>query len=353
MSAYALIPMKIIGPLNISFNINNKIINENIKIPLATLESPLWPSVARGAAVSRNIPGGINISVLSNTTTRSVAFRANNTKDLHNLVKILPDYKNKMQECVSKTSRFAILQDYYPEIIGNQLFIRFAFETGDASGHNMATKAADALMSWFLEEFKNYNLSYVSISGNLCTDKKVSAVNGILGRGVHVTAEMIIPRKICEKLLKTTPEKLVNLHIRKNLLGSIAAGSLRSANAHAANMLLAFYLATGQDAANIIEASQAIDHLEVQGDNLYISVTMPNIIVGTIGSGKGLPYVLENLKLLGCLDTREKTENRVRLASICAASVLCGELSLLAAQTNPGELMAAHMRLERVLQKNH
>lgn len=345
--------MKIIGPLNISFNDikNQTIINEQINIPLATLESPLWPSVARGAAVSRKIKDGIKISVLSNTMTRSVAFRANSSQDLHNLIAQLPDYMAKMQECVSKTSRFAVLQDYYPEIIGNQLFIRFAFETGDASGHNMATKAAEALMNWFLEEFKDYNLSYVSISGNLCIDKKVSAINSILGRGVHVTAEMHIPGKICEKLLKTTPEKLVELHIRKNLLGSIAAGSLRSANAHVANMLLAFYLATGQDAANIIEGSQAIDHLEVQGDNLYISVTLPNLIVGTIGSGKGLPYVLENLKLLGCLDTRDKAENRVRLASICAASVLCGELSLLAAQTNPGELMAAHMRLERVNQR--
>ena len=33
--------------------------------------------------------------------------------------------------------------------------------------------------------------------------------------------------------------------------------------------------------------------------------------------------------------------------AICAATVLCGELSLRAAQTNPGELMAAHLRLER------
>ena len=30
-----------------------------------------------------------------------------------------------------------------------------------------------------------------------------------------------------------------------------------------------------------------------------------------------------------------------------AATVLCGELSLLAAQTNPGELMATHILMER------
>ena len=45
--------------------------------------------------------------------------------------------------------------------------------------------------------------------------------------------------------------------------------------------------------------------------------------------------------------SREPGANARRLAIIAAATVLCGELSLLAAQTNPGELMAAHLRLER------
>ena len=34
-------------------------------------------------------------------------------------------------------------------------------------------------------------------------------------------------------------------------------------------MLLAFYLATGQDAANIIEGSQGIVHAECADDDLY------------------------------------------------------------------------------------
>jgi len=112
-------------------------------------------------------------------------------------------------------------------------------------------------------------------------------------------------------------------------------------------MLLAVYLATGQDAANIIEGSQGYTYADVRGGNLYFSVTLPNIIVGTVGNGKGLPFVLENLKELGCLDERPTGDNARRLAAITAAAVLCGELSLLAAQTNPGELMKAHRRLER------
>jgi hydroxymethylglutaryl-CoA reductase (NADPH) len=61
-----------------------------------------------------------------------------------------------------------------------------------------------------------------------------------------------------------------------------------------------------------------------------------------------LDFVLDNLKQLGCDDTTARPgQNARRLACIAGATALCGELSLLAAQTNPGELMAAHLKLER------
>ena len=172
-----------------------------------------------------------------------------------------------------------------------------------------------------------------------------------MGRGKNIVTEITIPREVCERILKTTPEKIIELNIKKNLLGSIVAGSLRSANAHFANVLLAFYLATGQDAANIVEGSQGFVHAEMQNDDLYFSATLPNVIVGTVGNGKGLLFVTENMKLLGCDQAREPGENSRRLAVICAASVLCCELSLMAALTNPGELMQAHMAFERKAEK--
>jgi hydroxymethylglutaryl-CoA reductase (NADPH) len=173
-------------------------------------------------------------------------------------------------------------------------------------------------------------------------------VNGILGRGKYVIAEINIPRDICEKNLRTTPEKIVQLNIEKNLIGGIIAGSLRSANAHFANMLLAFYLATGQDAANIIEGSQGFVHCEVRGDVLYFSVTLPNLIMGSIGNGKSIPNIEDTLNKLGCLNHDvQPGDNARRLAILCAAVVLCGELSLMAAQTNPKELMRSHLLMER------
>ena len=139
----------------------------------------------------------------------------------------------------------------------------------------------------------------------------------------------------------------MDLNIKKNLIGSILAGGLRSANAHFANMLFASYLAFGQDVANIVEGSQGLVHAEVRNNDLYFSITLPNLIVGTVGNGKNLDFVQYNLEQVGCLEKRPTGVNARRLAIIIAATVLCGELSLLAAQTIPGELMRSHLTLER------
>ncbi len=340
-SAYAAIPMRTVGPIKISGNV----LDEQLCVPLATLEMPLWPSVGRGALLSRLAPQGIQVVVVDACMTRSVVFEGPDAKTILQVVQALESHREVLENVVKSTSRFARLRDWHVQIVGNLLYLRFEMQTGDAAGHNMVTKASDALISWFLLQYPV--LQYVSISGNLCTDKKVSAINGLLGRGHSVIAELLVSRDLCQKRLRTTPEKIVQLHIKKNLLGTLLAGGLRTANAHFANVLLAFYLATGQDAANIVEGSQGIVHTEVRDDDLYFSVSLPNIIVGTLGSGKQWPFVHENLQALGCLETRACGDNAKRLAAIVGATVLCGEISLLAAQTNPGELVQSHLRLER------
>ncbi len=362
--AFATVPMKNIGPLKII----GPEMDDEVMVPLATYESPLWPSVERGARVAR-VSGGIRCVVVDERMTRSILLEAPTAVEAVMVADALKARRGEVQEIVSTTSRFAELLDIHTQIVGNLLFVRLEFSTGDASGHNMVTKASDAVMNWTLQRWPS--LKYVSISGNYCCDKKASAVNGILGRGKYVVAELTVPGKICARYLKTTPEKIAELNVKKNLIGTMLAGGTRSANAHFANMLLAVYLATGQDAANIVEGSQGFVHAEPRPSeawsdggspspeedvtagrrhsisDLYFSCTLPNIIVGTVGNGKDLPFVQDNMKLLGCAEPRDPGKNARRLAVICAATVLCGELSLLAALTNPGELMAAHQRLER------
>ncbi|HVE43625.1 MAG TPA: hydroxymethylglutaryl-CoA reductase [Gammaproteobacteria bacterium] len=336
----ATIPMRTVGPVKII----SKEVDEEVYLPLATLESPLWATTHRGARVCTRA-GGIRATLVSECMTRSILVEADSVADVYAVTQDIQTKKEILQAVVSQTSRFATLVDVHPHIVGSLLYLRLAFRTGDAAGHNMVTLAADHILTWLLENYPA--LRYVSISGNFCSDKKVSAVNGLLGRGKNVVTEVTISEALCKRFLKTTPEKIVSLHIKKNLLGNIVAGGLRTANAHFANMLLGFYLATGQDVANIVEGSQGIVHAEVRGTDLYFSATLPNLIVGTVGSGKTLPFVAENLALLKCQDQQEPGYNARRLAVIAAAAVLCGELSLLAAQTNQGELMQSHLKLER------
>lgn len=339
---YASIPMESVGP----FKLIGDVETDDLMVPMATYETPLWPSVARGARVSAH-SGGIRVTVIDERMTRSILLEAPNAGIAAARLREIQARHHDLQTVVSETSRFAKLVDTHHQVVGNLIYLRLEFTTGDASGHNMVTNAADKIIPWILNEYSD--LDYVSISANYCTDKKVSAVNGILGRGKYVVCETTIPRKLCKRFLKTTPEAITDLHIKKDLIGSIVSGGLRTANAHVANMLLGFYLATGQDAANIVEGSQAINHVEVtKNGDLYFSTTLPNLIVGSVGNGKGLDFVLDNLEQLGCANPDvEPGVNSRRLACIAGATALCGELSLLAAQTNPGELMQAHIKLER------
>jgi hydroxymethylglutaryl-CoA reductase (NADPH) len=333
--------MRWVGPLRVSGNV----VTTETQVPLATYETPLWPSVGRGAKVSMLAERGIVATLVDERMTRSVLIEAEDAQTAYTAAWSIDARIDELRDVVRARSAFTELIGVRHEIVANLLFVRFEFATGDASGHNMATLASDALLGHLLETIPR--ISYGSISANYCTDKKATAINGILGRGKNVVTELLVPRAVVADVLHTTAARIVELNVRKNLLGTLLAGGIRSANAHFANMLLGFYLATGQDAANIVEGSQGVTMAEDRHGDLYFSCTLPNLIVGTVGNGKDLEFVEDNLTRLGCRVEREVGDNARRLAVIAAATVLCGELSLLAAQTNPGELMRTHVQLER------
>ncbi|MDR2794713.1 MAG: hypothetical protein LBB12_02970 [Holosporaceae bacterium] len=334
-----IIPTCIIGPLKLLYD-NNP---EQVSVPMATFETPLWHSTKRGALVSQKT-SGIRVAPLDDAMTRSVILEANDLDGAVSGTNWIKSHQQQISDVVSSSSRFAKLNAIHVEIIGRMIYLRLSLTTGNASGHNMVTKAADFAINYII--FHCSRLKYVSISGNICTDKKVSSINGILGRGKRVSAEIFVPRDVCVSVLKTTPEQIMELNVKKNLVGSILSGGVRSANAHYANVVLAIYLATGQDSANIVEASQGVTFAEVDADEtLYFSVNLPNIIVGTVGSGKKLDFARKNLELLGCFP--DDPFSSQRLATLVAAAVLCSELSLMASLTNCGELVRVHEKLER------
>lgn len=341
MTEFATIPMQWIGPIAIK----GQELSADISVPLATYETPLWPSVNRGARISQHC-GGIHTLITDERMSRSIAMEATSAALAQTAIQSILQCQAELDAVVSQTSRFAKLINIHPKQIGKIIYLRLEYTTGDASGHNMTTLASEHIQRWVLAQFQE--LKYVAVSGNMCTDKKVSSINSTCGRGKSVIAEITVNQKKCKRFLKVTPKQIVDLNIKKNLLGSIAAGSLHSANAHYANMLLAFYLATGQDAANIVEGSQGITHAELTNEgDLYFSVSLPNIIVGSIGNGKDLDFVKNNLEKMGLNEQQTTGTSARKLAIITAATVLCGELSLMGAIANPGELIGSHLAIER------
>jgi hydroxymethylglutaryl-CoA reductase (NADPH) len=95
--------------------------------------------------------------------------------------------------------------------------------------------------------------------------------------------------------------------------------------AHSPNAITAMFIATGQDVANVSESSAAILYSEMTGEgDIYISLTIPSLIVATYGGGTNLPTQRECLDILGC-----RGEGKVRkLAEIIAGVALAGEVSL-------------------------
>lgn len=129
-------------------------------------------------------------------------------------------------------------------------------------------------------DFKIFTHKF-KLPGNFCSDKKPAAVNWIEGRGKSVVCEATIKEEVVTKVLKTNVATLVELNTLKNLAGSAVAGALGGFNAHAANIVSAIFIATGQDPAQNVESSHCITMMEAMNDgkDLHISVTMPSIEV--------------------------------------------------------------------------
>ncbi|NJE60832.1 hydroxymethylglutaryl-CoA reductase (NADPH) [Thermococcus sp. 21S7] len=335
------IPMGVAGPLRI----NGEYAKGEFYIPLATTEGALVASVNRGCS-ALTAAGGVETTIIDDKMTRAPLLKcpdARRAREVAEWVRANIDYLQ--EKAVSKVTRHGKLRDVKPYIVGNNLYLRFEFETGDAMGMNMVTIASEEIMKVIEEHFPD--VRYLALSGNLCVDKKPNAMNFINGRGKTVIAEAVIPREIVEKKLKTTPELIAEVNYRKNLVGSAQAGSY-GFNAHFANIVGAIFLATGQDEAQITEGSHGVTLAEVTAEgDLYISVTMPSLEIGTVGGGTRVPTQREALSIMGVAGGGEPAgANARKFAEIIAGTVLAGELSLLAAIAAK-HLAKAHAELGR------
>jgi hydroxymethylglutaryl-CoA reductase (NADPH) len=335
------IPVGLIGPLRLR---GEYVEDEELRIPMATTEGALIASTNRGCRAITQA-GGAVVRVENIGITRAPVFRTSGIVQTREFVTWVEQNQDAIRQVLEQDSQFLRLLDVRSQAIGTTVFLRFRFDTGDAMGMNMATIACDRVVSTLIEP--QTGVDCISLSGNYCVDKKPAAVNFQEGRGKKIYAEVVLDKQVLEKSLKTTARALVEVQYRKNLIGSIAAGSL-GFNAHYANILAAFFIATGQDPAQVVEGSMGVTCIEPRGpEGVVASIYMPDSPVAAIGGGTSLGTQREALDVLGVhIDPERPGAAVMRLAEILGGAVLAGEISLLAALSSR-DLARAHEKLGR------
>ena len=350
MIGAAQVPMGVVGPVPVNSEATDSdggAADGEYYLPLATTEGALLASVNRGLGVLRSA-GGAEARVTKNGMTRAPVFRVDGVAEAAETVEWVEDNLETLREAAESTTSHGELLDIEPYVVGDSVFLRFAFDTKDAMGMNMATIATGEACEVVEAETP---ASLVALSGNLCSDKKPAAINAVEGRGRSVTADAVIPGELVEERLHTTADAIAEANTRKNLIGSAKAGSL-GFNAHAANVVGAAFLATGQDEAQVVEAANTITTMDAREredgtTDLYASVSLASLEVGTVGGGTKLPTQAEALEILGLRGGGDPPgSNADALAEIIAVGALAGELSLLGALSSR-HLASAHEDLGR------
>ncbi|WP_324759039.1 hydroxymethylglutaryl-CoA reductase (NADPH) [Haloarcula montana] len=338
MIGTAQVPMGVVGPLPV----DGGAADGEHYLPLATTEGALLASVNRGVSAIRTA-GGATARVLKSGMTRAPVFKVADVAAAGEVSAWVRDHVDRLAEAAEGTTSHGKLQEVTPYTVGDNVFLRFSYDTKDAMGMNMATIATEAACEVVESETP---AELVALSGNLCSDKKPAAINAIEGRGRTVSADVLLPHEQVQQRLDTTTDAIVEANTRKNLVGSAKAGAL-GFNAHAANVIAAAFLAFGQDAAQVVEGANTITTVDAREDGLYASVTLSSLEVGTVGGGTGLPTQSEALEVVGYGGGGDPPgSNADALAEVIAAGVLAGELSLLAALSSR-HLSSAHAELGR------
>ncbi|XP_059213559.1 3-hydroxy-3-methylglutaryl-coenzyme A reductase-like [Centropristis striata] len=339
---YMPVPVGVAGPLLLD--------EKQLYVPMATTEGCLVASTNRGCR-ALSLSGGCRSRILADSMTRGPVVRLPSACRAAEVKVWLEtsDGFSLIKDAFDQTSRFARLEKLLVGLAGRNLYIRFESQTGDAMGMNMVSKGTEKALQRLQQQHPD--LEVLSVSGNYCTDKKSAAINWILGRGKSAVCEATIPAKVVREVLKSSTASLVELNINKNLVGSALAGSIGGFNAHAANIVAAIYIACGQDPAQTVGSSNCITQMEAagpQGEDLYISCTMPSIELGTVGGGTNLPPQQACLQMLGVQGTSSSQpgENARQLARVVCGTVLAAELSLMAALA-AGHLVKSHMTHNR------
>jgi hydroxymethylglutaryl-CoA reductase (NADPH) len=330
----AQVPIGIAGPLRI----NGEHARGDYYVPLATTEGTLVASYNRGMRLLTEA-GGVRATVVDDRMQRAPVFVLDDALQARELADWIDAHLDAVRAAAEATTNVGRLVEIERYAVGPLLYLRFDYTTGDAAGQNMVGRATFAACEWIQREHPDHP-RYV-LSGAIDTDKKHSQINMLRTRGKRVIAEATLPADLLQQHMGVTPAQLFRAR-QYSQAGGFMVGSANN-GAHAANGLAALFIATGQDVANVAESHAGIVYSQMtESGDYYWSITLPALIVATVGGGTGLPTQRECLRMLGC-----HGPGRVRaFAEICAATVLAGEVSLSSAVI-AGDWVTSHERLGR------
>ncbi len=330
---WAQVPVGLAGPLALEGESGWR----EVLVPLATTEGALVASVSRGMGLVARGGGAFRARVTRDELSQHPILVYPSMTEALAAAEIARRSAERFQGLVEGITKHGRLERVEPEVIGRRLLLRLVLETGDAIGINMAAHAAElcsadlAARTGAVERF---------VHGQ-DVEKRANARALVEGRGRSVVCEAVVSRAVLAERARTTPEAMVRV-LRTYALGYAQLGT-QNWTVQAANVLAALFLACGQDVAYVTECATGWLDMDVDTEgNLVASVTLPSLLVGTVGGGTGQGTAAECLAILGCVG-----DGRARaLAEVCGAAVLAGDLSLVAAFASH-EFVAAHEALGR------
>ena len=328
------IPLAVAGPLRV----NGLFAKGDYWVPLATTEAALVASYHRGCRLLSSA-GGCTAMLLNEAVTRSPAFVFRSVVEGGRFVAWVTSAWEQIQAIAASVTRYGRLVDMGINVEGNTVWLNLEFTTGDASGQNMVTICTAAICDW-IRDHAPIHMQHIYVEGNMSGDKKASVQAFTSIRGKKVVAEIHLPEELLKKYLHVSSVEMAD-YWRLSALGGVQSGTI-GVHGHFANGLAALYIATGQDAACVAESAIGVTRFEATTDGLYAAVTLPSIMVGTVGGGTGLPTQQACLELMGLAGSGHSQA----LAEVCAGLLLGGELSIIAALA-AGHFTSAHERLAR------
>ena len=327
---YAQVPLGVAGPVRV----HGRHAEGDFIIPLATTEGTLVASFQHAFNVI-NRCGGAHAACTRQLVGRAPCFAFADVATAVRIADWLPTQHEAMRTTTLGTSRYCRLQSAKTSVVGNTVYMMLEFSTGDAAGQNMVTLATQAICLELLPRMESQPTSWL-VESVLSGDKRASAQAFLGARGRNASAEVVLPNRNIARYWRADAAAMARCW-NQATVGAAQTGAV-GLQGNVANALAALFIACGQDVACVSEATTSISRFEVTATgDLYVSVTLPNLIVGTVGGGTFLPTARECLAMLGCTGTG----TAAKFAELCAVVALAGELAVVGAMAS-GAFADAH-----------